>query len=201
MTAPEVTAGWPAKPPSDRGHGPQGSPGTRSTDSDPAPPNPESIRLGPSAAGRCRRRIHLDAEFPEQRTFSAAARRAAQELTDHRERVFSRLRAAHPSLADSSDRNRSDDLRSDDHRSDDHRSDDHRSGSGVPAADGRGLPTRVALVELRGLPRPPGIVLSPSMSTATRSGGADLAIWVGDGYLPVIVRAHRTREVGVGARS
>jgi len=38
---------------------------------------PGQLRLGPSAAGRCRRRIHLDAAHPDRRApASAAARRA-----------------------------------------------------------------------------------------------------------------------------
>ena len=37
------------------------------------------------------------------------------------------------------------------------------------------------------------------MTTATRSGAADLLVWAGDGYLPVIIRAHRTRDRGAGA--
>lgn len=48
--------------------------------------------------------------------------------------------------------------------------------------------------------RPQPVVLSPAMATATRSGSADLLLWAGDGYLPVIVRAHRTRDSGAGAR-
>ena len=44
------------------------------------------------------------------------------------------------------------------------------------------------------------MVLAPWMTTATRSGAADVLVWAGDGYLPVIIRGHRTRENGGGAR-
>ena len=51
-------------------------------------------RLGPSGAGRCRRRIHLDAALPEQREApSAAALRAFDELSEYREQVFGAIRS------------------------------------------------------------------------------------------------------------
>lgn len=118
-------------------------------------PGPVQVRLGPSAAGRCRRRIHLDAADPQRRTIvSAAGQRTMQELQEHRTAVLTVITAHHPPAA--------------------------------PAADWRRQP------------RP--VVIAPDMSTASRSGGADLLVWVGDGYLPVIVRAHRTRDSGAGAR-
>jgi predicted RecB family nuclease len=111
--------------------------------------------LGPSAAGRCRRRIHLDAAHREARTApSAAARRAFDELAEHRNRVFAAIRSANPVVA--------------------------------AAADW--------MTE-----RPP-IVLAPSLPPATRSGAPDMLIWAGDGYQPVIIRGHRTRENGSGAQ-
>ena len=47
---------------------------------------------------------------------------------------------------------------------------------------------------------PTPLVVSPSMTTPHRSGSADLLLWATDGYQPVIIRAHRTREGGAGAR-
>jgi predicted RecB family nuclease len=45
----------------------------------------------------------------------------------------------------------------------------------------------------------PPVLLAPDLTTGTRSGSADLLVWAGDGYLPVIIRAHRTRDAGAGA--
>ncbi len=51
----------------------------------------------------------------------------------------------------------------------------------------------------RTVPQP--LVIGPEMSVGARSGSADLLIWAGDGYLPVVIRAHRTRDTGSGASS
>ncbi|MET0965144.1 MAG: TM0106 family RecB-like putative nuclease [Nakamurella sp.] len=121
------------------------------------PASPVVVRLGPSAAGRCRRRIHLDAAHREVRTApSAAARRAFEELAEHRDRVFAAIRSASPAI-------------------------DFQVGSDW-------------------LAQRPALVLAPWMALPTRSGAPDLLVWAGDGYLPVIIRGHRTRENGSGAQ-
>src|SRR6478735_6409078 len=57
---------------------------------------PVQVRLGPSAATRCRRRIHLDAAAGGRRSMlSTAARRALDDLTEHRELVIEQLRSTH----------------------------------------------------------------------------------------------------------
>lgn len=118
-----------------------------------------AVRLGPSAAGRCRRRIHLDAAHRDQRTTpSAATVRAFDELAEHRERVLAAISAS--------------------------------ASVPRPVTANQTWPTDR-----------PALVLAPVMTTPTRSGAADLLVWVGDGYLPVIIRGHRTRENGSGAVS
>ena len=143
--------------------GADGAARTGSSVDDPAGPVPTvdrsgsggPSRFGPAAAGRCRRRIHLDAAEPGPRTpVSAAAQRAHDELAEHRERVFQTLLAAPDGSA---------------------------SRHTQPGGE-----------------RSP-VVLAPDLTTDTRSGSADLLVWVGDGYLPVIIRAHRTRDAGAGA--
>jgi len=115
--------------------------------------------LGPTAAGRCRRRIHLDAAHHDvPATPTAATRRAFEELSEHRNRVYAVIQSAHPGV----------------------------------------LPAAQAGVDWRA-ERPP-LVLAPSMTTPSRSGGCDLLVWAGDGYVPVIIRGHRTREPGSGAQ-
>lgn len=115
---------------------------------------PGPVRLGPSAAARCRRRIHLDAAHPVRSTSpSAAAIRSLAELADHRSTVLATIAELHRTTT---------------------------------AGDWQ--------------TRPQPVVVNPTMATATRSGAADLLLWAGDGYLPVIVRAHRTRDAGAGAR-
>lgn len=124
------------------------------------PPSPDTavdpdavrVRLGPTAAGRCPRRIHLDAARPRTPVVSAAGARTLAELREYRTAVVTLLEHFHPPV--------------------------------VPDVDWRS--------------RPHPVVTSPAMTTATRSGGADLLVWAGDGYLPVIVRAHRTRDAGSG---
>ncbi len=116
---------------------------------------PTAIRLGPSAAGRCRRRIHLDAADSQLRgEMPAAARRALQELTSHRDVVL--------------------------------------TGFGATAAD---APTDTA--DWRNARRP--VVLRPETETGRRTGSPDLLVWASDGYVPVVVKAHRTRDPGSGA--
>jgi predicted RecB family nuclease len=106
---------------------------------------------------------------------STAARRALEDLAEHRELVIEQLRTAHGIAA-------------------------------VAVTPEPGEPPG------REEPGPPGdrdmtwrssrapIVLAPEMTTATRSGAADLLVWAGDGYLPVIIRVHRTRDRGTGAQ-
>ncbi len=118
------------------------------------------VRLGPSAAGRCRRRIHLDAAYPEQRaSIPAAAQRALDELAEHRRAVLSAV--------------------------------------GLPPNP----PTAAREPPDGALWRttPQSVVPQPRTETASRSGSPDLLIWRDDGYLPVIIRAHRTRDAGAGA--
>jgi len=115
------------------------------------------VRLGPAAAARCRRRVHLDAASTEQRTIAASALRAMDELAEHRDMVLEKIRAGHA----------------------------------VPAAASADDSWRT---------RQEQIVVSPSMPAGVRAGAPDLLVWAGDGYLPVIIRAHRTRDAGKGAR-
>ena len=46
---------------------------------------------------------------------------------------------------------------------------------------------------------PAEVVLEPVLRSSTRFGTPDLLLWAGDGYQPVIVRAHRTTDPGGGA--
>lgn len=89
----------------------------------------------------------------------AAARRALDELTDHRRAV---LAVVEPAL------------------------------QSRPAQDSRPHPGGSSTV-------PKLLVVNPETETATRAGSPDLLVWVHDGYLPVIIRAHRTRDAGAGA--
>jgi predicted RecB family nuclease len=118
-----------------------------------ADPDAVRVRLGPTAAGRCPRRVHLDAAQPHTPVVSAAGARTLAELREYRTAVLTLLDHFHPPIGSDAD---------------------WRS---------RRYP----------------VVTAPAMTTATRSGGADLLLWSGDGYLPVIVRAHRTRDAGSGA--
>lgn len=132
---------------------------------------PSAVRLGPSAAGRCRRRIHLDAAYPEQRAaLTAAAQRALDELAEHRRAVLAVVQPARQSRP--AQRSRPQQLQ----RAQE--STLHPGGS----------------LTVRDL-----VVVDPETETATRSGSPDLLVWVDDGYSPVIIRAHRTREAGAGA--
>ncbi len=132
---------------------------------------PAAVRLGPSAAGRCPRRIHLDIAAPDRRAaMSAATRRALDELAEHRGRVLSRFLVATEPV-----RGRDEEQ---------------------PVSEMTAPPSTTAW---RTVPQP--FVIAPEMSVGSRSGGADLLIWAGDGYLPVVIRAHRTRDQGSGASS
>jgi predicted RecB family nuclease len=140
---------------------------------------PVQVRLGPWAAARCRRRIHLDAAAGGPRiVLSTAARRALDDLAEHRELVIEQLRTTHgisAAVAETPESGR------------------------LPRSDGR-LESRspgTRNTAWRSTRAP--IVLAPEMTTATRSGAADLLVWAGDGYLPVIIRVHRTRDRGAGA--
>ena len=129
------------------------------------------IRLGPSAAARCRRRIHLDTANADQRIpVTRSVRRAIDELTEHRDRVLRAFRDAH-GLAGSADPN----------------DDPSAADAGRPPAD-------------RWREHPQPMVLMPNLATGARSGSPDILLWAGDGYQPVIIRAHRTRDAGAGAR-
>ena len=45
----------------------------------------------------------------------------------------------------------------------------------------------------------PAIVVRPQLGSPTRLGSPDVLLWNGDGYLPVLIRSHRTTDVGEGA--
>ena len=135
------------------------------------------IRLGPSAAFRCRRRVHLDwAVGLERPGVSASAHRAITELAEHREAVLRAVRVAR-SLPPGDDVDRT-----------------VLSPRGaVPSGD------RQASAALAS-GRPALVVISPGLPDSSRSGWPDLLVWTGDGYQPVIIRAHRTLDPGQGAR-
>lgn len=115
---------------------------------------PAPLRLGPAAAGRCRRRIHLD-HAPD----------APKELRTGPDTGV-KMR-----LADMQ----------------------------VHSADVlQSLPAAVAGWSPASADRPP-IVLGPTLRTPTRIGTPDLLIAADGGYLPVIVRGHRTMDPGAGA--
>ncbi len=48
--------------------------------------------------------------------------------------------------------------------------------------------------------RPTPVVFSPRLPGTVRAGWPDLLVWAGDGYQPVIIRAHRTLDPGQGAQ-
>jgi len=189
-------------------------------------PLPGQLRLGPTAAARCRRRIHLDAAAGGRRAvLSTAARRALDELVEHRELVFEQISSAlglgfvqpaAPLAAHSlTERERREEPQRRRQSPDDAqraRPDERRRQ--LPNYPQSTLPDQWrnhgpdewiqgqskrshGPDEWRSHGAP--IVLAPEMATATRSGAADLLVWADDGYLPVIVRAHRTRDRGAGA--
>ncbi len=110
---------------------------------------PAPIRLGPAAAGRCRRRIHLDhaADAPrdERSTPDAGVRMRFGDMQSHVDRVL----------------------------------------AGLPAAVMGWTP------ESGDRPR---IVRPPMLRSATRLGAPDFLLADETGYLPVIIRGHRTLE-------
>jgi len=116
------------------------------------------LRLGPAAAGRCRRRVHLDADPNAPRLLRSPTDDGLRlRLSDgeaHRVEVLDTLRAV--------------------------------LGEQVDPWDPSG-------------PERPPVVFGPALRSDTRFGSPDLLIWVGDGYRPVIIRAHRTTDPGSGA--
>lgn len=134
-------------------------PGPSEISDRPAIGDPVPVRLGPAAAGRCRRRVHLDADPLAARALRAAVgdgvRLRLADGTAHRDQI---LATARLTLAGC------DGARWD-------------AGSDVPAP----------------------VVLEPVLRSRTRFGSPDLLLWAGDGYQPVIVRAHRTTDPGSGA--
>lgn len=129
----------------------------------------DGVRLGPTAAGRCRRRIHLDAANPTRAVpATPAVQRARDELVEHRRQVLAQLLAEQGTA---------------------------EQGTGTQAADPQGA----AVTQGRPWGAMTPLVPAPNLATGIRSGSADLLVWAGDGYLPVIIRAHRTRDSGSGA--
>lgn len=114
------------------------------------------VRLGPAAAGRCRRRVHLDAD-------PTADRSRRKPLDDG-----TRLRL------DENERHRTQVLTA-------------MTGTDRPTAWDPG-----------GFDRP-ARVIAPELVSAHRMGRPDLLLWAGDGYLPVLIRGHRTTDPGEGA--
>jgi predicted RecB family nuclease len=120
------------------------------------------VRLRPSAAGRCRRRIHLDfdptADRGRQEPMDDGARHRLADLTAHQERVLARAAERYPAAL--------------------------RGTAAVQALQ----------AGLR-----PAVLLDVPLASAHRTGTPDLLLWAGDGYLPVLVRSHRTTDPGAGA--
>lgn len=115
-------------------------------------------RLGPAAAGRCRRRIHLDADpaadRSRRRRVDDGTRHRWADAELHRREVVARLITALDPVI----------------------------GGAPDPAD----PFRPA-------------VLAPELPAPARSGAPDLLLWAGDGYVPVLLRNHRTTDPGAGA--
>ncbi|WP_051266938.1 TM0106 family RecB-like putative nuclease [Nakamurella lactea] len=116
--------------------------------------SPTALRLGPAAAGRCRRRVHLD----------HAPGAPKQQRTGPDVGVKMRLADMQLHAADVL--------------------------AGFPAAATGWSPKSGER---------PAIVLGPTLRTPTRIGTPDLLIAADGGYLPVIVRGHRTLDPGSGA--
>jgi len=137
--------------------------------------NGRPVRLGPSAALRCRRRVHLDwAVGLERPVASASAHRAITELAEHRAAILSEVRAARGLPVHDADRSVL------------------LPRDAEPSGD---LLASAALAS----ERPAPVVISPALPDSQRSGWPDLLVWAGDGYQPVIIRAHRTLDPGRGA--
>ncbi|HYN71740.1 MAG TPA: TM0106 family RecB-like putative nuclease [Nakamurella sp.] len=139
------------------------------------------VRLGPSAASRCRRRVHLDwAVGLAKPIASASAHRAMTELAEHREAVLRTVRAARGLPAENTDRTVL------------------LPRVAAPSGD---LPAQVLLAPERIAPvLVDPVLITPGLADSSRSGWPDLLVWAGDGYQPVIIRAHRTLDPGQGAR-
>ena len=122
------------------------------------------VRLGPAAADRCRRRVHLDADptarLPEA---TAAGEQRREDARAHRATVLALLA---PSAA--------------------------TGRPSTPPDDD------VPVWPPRGAERPP-VIVGAVLRSATRVGRPDLLVWDGQGYLPVLIRAHRTLDRGAGA--
>ena len=128
----------------------------RSIEKDGAPPPVRTIRLGPSAAGRCRRRVHLDADPTADRSrrkpLDDGTRLRWEENDRHLARVLTAV-----------------------------------AGSDRPTGWDPAGPER------------PSLVVAPELTSAHRTGRPDLLLWDTDGYVPVLVRGHRTTDPGEGA--
>ncbi|MTD15685.1 TM0106 family RecB-like putative nuclease [Nakamurella sp. YIM 132087] len=120
------------------------------------------VRLAPSAAGRCRRRVHLDndPQAPRERRLAAddGARHRIADMDAHRDRVVQELAVAFPGAPEGA------------------------SAWDVLDAGGR-----------------PPVVLGLPLASEHRVGDPEMVVWLGDGYVPVIVRSHRTTDQGAGA--
>ncbi|MBM9477764.1 TM0106 family RecB-like putative nuclease [Nakamurella flavida] len=132
-------------------------------------PGGGTVRLGATAADRCRRRVHLDAD-PAARlpAVSAAGEQRREDARVHRLAVLEHLA---PSLPSGTAADRFPDL-----------APDRPPAPFPPVGDER-----------------PAVVLGAQLHSATRVGRPDLLIWDGRGYLPVLIRAHRTLDRGGGA--
>lgn len=113
--------------------------------------NEPPLRLGPAAAGRCRRRVHLDHAPDAPRAArsrpDAGVQMRLDDMQEHTQKVLDGLPAAATGWS--------------------------------PQSDDR-----------------PAIVRAPLLRTGTRIGTPELLIAADGGYLPVIVRGHRTLDPG-----
>ncbi|AZI57028.1 hypothetical protein EH165_01430 [Nakamurella antarctica] len=125
----------------------------------------QTVRLGPSVASRCRRRVHLDGDPAADRSAKTLPDSTFQlrmsDLARHREEVLSRFQEQLPPR-------------------------DSADCGEEPQWTPQSL-ERPAL--LRGI----------TLRSQHRYGVIDVLLWNGDGYLPVIIRGHRTLDVGAGA--
>lgn len=137
------------------------------------------VRLGPAAAGRCRRRVHLDADPAAPRALRSVADDGLRlRLSDgdrHRQEVLAALRRA---LGD-------------------HACGDQGPGGQAPGQDASREQAGPSWHPV-GAKRP-DVVFEPALRSATRFGSPEALFWAGNGYRPVIVRSHRTTDPGSGA--
>ena len=124
--------------------------------------------------------MHLDwAVGLDRPAVSANHHRAITELAEHRQAVLRAVRAARGLPADNADRSvlvpRRAVLPED--------------GS-APAVSAPGVLAPVLISP---------VLISPVLPDSSRSGWPELLVWAGDGYQPVIIRAHRTLDPGLGA--